>query len=64
VYVRVRPGAYKRREVRLLDRERDSWVLAPREGSGLTGLEPGEVVVRSGTQVLLSEEFRSDVEAD
>jgi hypothetical protein len=64
VYVRVEPGRYQRREVRLLDRDADSWVLAPRRGSGLTGLEPGEVVVRDGAQVLLSEEFRSDVEAD
>jgi len=64
VYVRVKPGAYQRREVRLLSREGDFWVLDPRHDSGLTGLEPGEAVVQSGAQVLLSEEFRSDVEAD
>jgi hypothetical protein len=64
VYVRVQPGGYQRREVRLLDRDADSWVLARRQGSGLTGLGPGEIVVRNGAQVLLSEEFRSDVESD
>ncbi|MGC8640597.1 MAG: efflux RND transporter periplasmic adaptor subunit [Isosphaeraceae bacterium] len=60
VYVSARPGAYTRREVRLLDRDGDSWVLAARERSGLLGVQPGELVVRSGAQVLLSEEFRGD----
>jgi hypothetical protein len=64
VYVRVKPGAYERREVRLLGREGDSWVLAARQTSDPSGLEPGEVVVHRGTQVLLSEEFRSDVDTD
>src|SRR5262249_52780277 len=64
VYVRVKPGAYQRREVRLLGREGDSWALAARQTSDPSGLEPGEVVVHRGAQVLLSEEFRSDVDAD
>lgn len=64
VYVRVGPGAYERREVRLLGREGETWVLAKRRATDLSGLEPGEVVVRRGAQVLLSEEFRSDVDVD
>jgi HlyD family secretion protein len=62
VYVRIRPGAYSRREVRLLGRDGDSWTVASGRGSTATGLEPGDVVVESGAQVLLSEEFRSDSE--
>jgi cobalt-zinc-cadmium efflux system membrane fusion protein len=62
VYVRVKPGAYERREVRLLGRESDTWILAPHQD--LTGLKSGEVVVRNGAQVLLSEEFRTEAEAD
>jgi hypothetical protein len=64
VYVRVRPGAYERREVRLLGREGDSWVLAARQAPEPAGLAPGEVVVHRGAQVLLSEEFRGDVDVD
>lgn len=62
VYVRVKPGAYERREVRLLGREDHSWVVAPHEG--LTGLDAGDSVVSRGAQMLLSEEYRSDVSAD
>jgi hypothetical protein len=64
VYVRLRPGAYERREVRLLGREGDSWALATSQPSDPSGLEPGEVVVQRGAQVLLSEEFRGDVNAN
>jgi|GEM_PF-5010536 len=64
VYVRVKPGAYKRREVRPLGREGETWVLAASQTSDPSGLEPGEVVVHRGAQVLLSEEFRNDVDAD
>jgi multidrug efflux pump subunit AcrA (membrane-fusion protein) len=64
VYVRVKPGAYERREVRPLGRQGDAWVLAARQTSDPSGLEPGEIVVHRGAQVLLSEEFRSDVDAD
>jgi hypothetical protein len=62
VYVRVKPGAYERREVRLLAREGDSWVLAARQPTDSPGVEPGEAVVQRGAQVLLSEEFRGDVD--
>jgi len=64
VYVRTKPGEYERREVRLLGREGDSWVLAPRQGPAPSGIAPGDVIVRHGAQVLLSEEFRGGVEAD
>ncbi len=64
VYVRVRPGAYERREVKILGRQGDSWVLTPRESSGLVGLSVDEVVASEGGQVLLSEEFRGDMESD
>jgi hypothetical protein len=64
VYVRVKPGAYERREVRLLGREGDSWAIAARQESEPWGLEPGEIVAHRGAQVLLSEEFRSDVGGD
>jgi hypothetical protein len=64
VYVRVKPGTYERREVRLLGREGDSWAVAARQAADPSGLEPGEIVVHRGAQVLLSEEFRSDVDAD
>jgi biotin carboxyl carrier protein len=64
VYVRVKPGAYARREVRLLGRDGDSWVVAARQTRDPSGIEPGEVVVHRGSQLLLSEEFRSDVDID
>lgn len=64
VYVRVEPGEYRRREVRPLGREGDSWIVAARRGDNPDGLDPGEVVVTRGAQVLLSEEFRGEVDAD
>jgi multidrug efflux pump subunit AcrA (membrane-fusion protein) len=64
LYVRQRPGAYERREVRLLGREGNVWIVALRQGTGLAGLSPGEIIVSRGAQMLLSEEFRGDVEAD
>jgi hypothetical protein len=64
VYVRVKPGAYERREVQLLGREGESWVLAARRATDPSGMEPCQVVVHRGAQVLLSEEFRGDVAAD
>jgi biotin carboxyl carrier protein len=57
VYVRVGPGRYERREVRLLGREGDRWVLG-------AGVAAGEPVVSRQAQVLLSEEFRGDVDND
>jgi multidrug efflux pump subunit AcrA (membrane-fusion protein) len=57
VYVRVGPGRYERREVRLLGREGEHWVVA-------AGVTAGEPVVSRQAQVLLSEEFRGDVDND
>jgi hypothetical protein len=57
VYVRVRPGRYERREVQVLGRDGDTWVLAG-------GVTAGEAVVFKQAQVLLSEEFRGDVDND
>jgi biotin carboxyl carrier protein len=55
VYVRIAPGRYERREVRVLGRDGDRWVLA-------AGVAAGEPVVYRHAQVLLSEEFRGDVD--
>jgi hypothetical protein len=57
VYVRVRPGRYERREVQVLGRDGDTWVLAG-------GVAAGEAVVFKQAQILLSEEFRGDVDND
>jgi hypothetical protein len=51
VYVRVGPGRFERREVRVLGREGDRWILA----AGVAAEEP---VVSRHAQVLLSEEFK------
>lgn len=66
VYVQVKPGQYARREVQVLGRDGDRWLLAPRPPGAPpgVGLDPGEFVVKSQAQVLLSEEFRSDVDND
>jgi hypothetical protein len=58
VYVRVKADKYQRREVRLLGREGDRWILARREGKAPTGVAPAEAVVSRQAQVLLSEEFK------
>jgi multidrug efflux pump subunit AcrA (membrane-fusion protein) len=57
VYVRLSPGRYERREVQVLGREGDRWVLAG-------GVEAGEPVVSRRAQVLLSEEFRGEADTD
>jgi hypothetical protein len=57
VYVRIAPGRFERREVQVLGRENDRWVLA-------SGVRPGEAIVIRNAQVLLSEEFRADVDND
>jgi hypothetical protein len=57
VYVRVAPGKYERREVQILGREGDRWTLA-------AGVAAGEPVVYRQAQILLSEEFRGDVDND
>jgi hypothetical protein len=64
VYVRLKPGKYQRREVRLLGREGGHWVLARRQGQSPTGVAPGEPVVSRQAQVLLSEEFRGEGDDD
>lgn len=57
VYVRIAPGKFERREVQLLDRAGDRWVLS-------AGVAAGEPVVYRQAQILLSEEFRGDVDND
>ena len=59
VYVRVGPEKYQRREVRLLGREGNRWVLAARQGELPVGVAPDEAVVSRQAQVLLSMEFLS-----
>lgn len=62
VYVEVEPRTYRRREVRLLGRRGNQWVLSP--AAGLTGVKAGEAVVSRQAQVLLSEEFRGKADQD
>ena len=57
VYARVGAGRYERREVRVLGRAGDRCVLAG-------GVTAGEPVVSKRAQVLLSEEFRGEADAD
>jgi membrane fusion protein, heavy metal efflux system len=57
VYVRLSPGRYQRREVTVLGRSGDSWILG-------SGVDADEWVVNSGALALLSEEFRADVDDD
>jgi hypothetical protein len=57
VYVRIGPGRYERRGVRVLGREGDRWVLA-------AGVAAGEPVVHQQAQVLLSEEFKPQGDMD
>jgi len=57
VYVRVGPGRYERREVSILGRESERWVLS----AGVAAEEP---VVSRQAQVLLSEEFKPRNEMD
>jgi multidrug efflux pump subunit AcrA (membrane-fusion protein) len=64
VYVRLDPGKYMRREVEVLGRDGDRWVVAARQGLGLTGVRAEDSVVYREAQVLLSEEFRVDVDND
>lgn len=59
VYIETRPGRYERREIIVLGRDNGT-VLVAAEG----WLAGEDRVVISGAQVLLSEEFRSDVDED
>jgi membrane fusion protein, heavy metal efflux system len=64
VYVRLDPGKYARREVEVLGRDGDRCIVAARQGLAPTGVTPGEFVVNRQAQLLLSEEFRIDVDND
>jgi hypothetical protein len=67
VYVRIEPGKFQRREVRILGRRGDRYFLAPRDivfGDEKVGVDAGELVVSEQAQLLLSEEFRSDIDND
>ena len=57
VYVRIGSGRFERREVRVLGREGERWVLA-------AGVAAGEPVVYRQAQVLLSEEFKPQGDMD
>jgi hypothetical protein len=57
VYVQTAPGQFIRRPVELLGRERADYLLG-------SGVQAGEVIVSRQTQVLLSEEFRTEGETD
>jgi hypothetical protein len=57
VYVCVGPGRYERREVQVLGRDGDRWLLAG-------GVAADERVVSQRAQVLLSEEFRGEADND
>jgi hypothetical protein len=66
VYVRTGPGRFQRREVRVLGRQTD-YFLVPRDivfGDEKVGVDAGEQVVSEQAQILLSEEFRSDIDND
>jgi biotin carboxyl carrier protein len=65
VYVRIAREKYTRREVEVLGRDGERWLLAPRPAFAAgVGLDPDDLVVTSQAQVLLSEEFRIDVDND
>jgi hypothetical protein len=64
VYVCRAPGKYERREVSLLGREGNRWVLSRRQGKAPAGMAPNEAVVYRQAQVLLSEEFRGEGDND
>jgi hypothetical protein len=66
VYVCVKPRQYERREVRVLGRLGDRWALAPRGllEPDVVSVRPGEKIVSSEAQSLLSLEFRRDADDD
>ena len=57
VYVRIADDQYQRREVRLLGRDGDNWIVAIAGDEPLVGVAVGEAVVHRNAQVLLSKEF-------
>jgi biotin carboxyl carrier protein len=67
VYVRTEPGKFQRREVRILGRHGNRCFLAPRDivfGDEKVGVDAAELVVSEQAQLLLSEEFRSEIDND
>ena len=58
VYVQVGSDKFQRREVTLLGREGDRWILARRRNTDPMEVVAGETVVCRQAQILLSEEFR------
>ena len=64
VYVRQRPGVYRAETCGCWAARETLGFLALRQSTVRAGLSPGEVVVSGGAQMLLSEEFRGDVESD
>lgn len=65
VYVRTAEDLYRRREVRLLRRVGDDWIVAPSSGEDAGGVAEGEEVVGRQAQALLSKEFlRAGGDAD
>jgi hypothetical protein len=67
VYVRTEPGKFQRREVRILGRHGERCFLVPRDivfGDEKVGVDAAELVVSEQAQLLLSEEFRSDIDND
>lgn len=57
VYVRMADDHYQRREVRLLGREDDNWIVGAAGNEAFVGVADGEAVVSENAQVLLSKEF-------
>jgi biotin carboxyl carrier protein len=67
VYVHTQPGRFQRREARILGRQRDHYFLVPRDivfGDEKVGVDAGEQIVSEQAQILLSEEFRSEIDND
>lgn len=64
VYVRTGPDKYRRREVRLLGRDGERWIVSARKGDSPVGVTAGEAVVSHQAQVLLSKEFLRAVADD
>jgi hypothetical protein len=57
IYVQVEAGEFVRRAVTLDLPARDGWIV-------ISGFQPGQQVVASGAQLLLSEEMKSQLESD
>lgn len=62
VYVRIDTEKYQRREVRLLGRDGNRWIVSARQGDLPIGVTAEERVVSRQAQILLSKEFLRAVE--